>query len=280
MPRDNLVSQPPLTSPMTDGNGTLTKHWAIWFRDVYNRIGFRGGNAIDDTVALVESEQGMGQQAKAGNSRENAQISAVKRDIRRIDSMQQKSVLSRLLGVVQSLSRSISELRAITASYSARLNNVLGFATRISKRLSTPPYGSLYDTADSALIVAAATDVTIPFSLEADSQELTVDTAEDEIEFISGGIAAVIYTATLSASADDTTVQIQPERFDAATSAWILVTGATSEAFLNVSGQAATLSSSLYVNVSKGDKIRLRIRHDQAGSETITVGIRNFGVKL
>lgn len=47
---DNLVSQPPLTIPITNGNGILSKAWAIWFRDIYRRTGYKGGNAIDDLI--------------------------------------------------------------------------------------------------------------------------------------------------------------------------------------------------------------------------------------
>lgn len=50
---DNLVSQPPLTIPITDGNGILSKAWAIWFRDLYRRTGYKGGNAIDDLAAEI-----------------------------------------------------------------------------------------------------------------------------------------------------------------------------------------------------------------------------------
>jgi hypothetical protein len=47
-PKENLVSQPPLTTPMVGNNGILSKAWAIWFRDMYNRVAYKGGNAIDE----------------------------------------------------------------------------------------------------------------------------------------------------------------------------------------------------------------------------------------
>lgn len=56
MARKNLVSQPPLTTPMTDNEGALTKAWSIWFRDVYFRTSYKGGNAIDQNKAEVDQE--------------------------------------------------------------------------------------------------------------------------------------------------------------------------------------------------------------------------------
>ena len=44
----NIVSQPPLNVSVIDNNGLLSKAWAIWFRDIYNRVAYKGGNAIDD----------------------------------------------------------------------------------------------------------------------------------------------------------------------------------------------------------------------------------------
>ena len=51
---DNLVSQPPLTTAITDGNGILTRAWAIWLRDVYKRIAYKGGNSIDDNTSDID----------------------------------------------------------------------------------------------------------------------------------------------------------------------------------------------------------------------------------
>jgi hypothetical protein len=53
MAATNLVSAPPLTAPVVDQGGRISKPWAIWFRDVYRRTSFKGGNAIDDNVKDV-----------------------------------------------------------------------------------------------------------------------------------------------------------------------------------------------------------------------------------
>tara|TARA_R110002012_G_scaffold262505_1_gene444805 strand:+ start:2750 stop:3676 length:927 start_codon:yes stop_codon:yes gene_type:complete len=50
----NIVSQPPLTTPIIDQGGNPSKAWAIWFRDIYNRVSYKGGNAIDDNSDLIE----------------------------------------------------------------------------------------------------------------------------------------------------------------------------------------------------------------------------------
>ena len=42
----NIVSQPPLNVSVIDNNGLLSKAWAIWFRDIYNRVAYKGGNTI------------------------------------------------------------------------------------------------------------------------------------------------------------------------------------------------------------------------------------------
>jgi hypothetical protein len=52
----NLVSQPPLNSPVVDSIGMLNKSWAIFFRDIYNRVGYKGGNAIDENKAINDAE--------------------------------------------------------------------------------------------------------------------------------------------------------------------------------------------------------------------------------
>ena len=51
---DNLVSQPPLSVPMVNENGTPSKVWAIWFRDLYRRTSYKGGNAIDDHKGIID----------------------------------------------------------------------------------------------------------------------------------------------------------------------------------------------------------------------------------
>jgi hypothetical protein len=52
----NQVSQPPLTTPISDSSGTLNRAWAIWFRDLYVRTSFKGGNSIDENKALADEE--------------------------------------------------------------------------------------------------------------------------------------------------------------------------------------------------------------------------------
>lgn len=51
---DNLVSQPPLNVPMVNADGTPSKVWAIWFRDLYRRTSYKGGNAIDDNKGVID----------------------------------------------------------------------------------------------------------------------------------------------------------------------------------------------------------------------------------
>lgn len=53
---ENLVSQPPLQVPLADANGNISKAWSIWFRDLYRRVAFKGGNAIDDNKAQTDQE--------------------------------------------------------------------------------------------------------------------------------------------------------------------------------------------------------------------------------
>ena len=50
---ENIVSQPPLTAAIADQNGMLSRAWAIWFRDLYSRTAYKGGNAIDDNTDLL-----------------------------------------------------------------------------------------------------------------------------------------------------------------------------------------------------------------------------------
>ena len=51
---ENLVSQPPLNTPLVDGNGMPTRALSIWMRDVYRRVAYKGGNAIDDNKAETD----------------------------------------------------------------------------------------------------------------------------------------------------------------------------------------------------------------------------------
>lgn len=50
----NIVSQPPLTTAISDGHGMLSKAWSIWFRDLYRRTAFKGGNAIDENTTAID----------------------------------------------------------------------------------------------------------------------------------------------------------------------------------------------------------------------------------
>lgn len=43
----NNVSQPPYSAPLVNNDGTIHKAWAIWIRDMYRRVAFKGGNTID-----------------------------------------------------------------------------------------------------------------------------------------------------------------------------------------------------------------------------------------
>jgi len=52
----NNVSQPPFTTPLLDGNSLISRPWSNWFRDVYRRIGYKGGNAIDDNKFETDEE--------------------------------------------------------------------------------------------------------------------------------------------------------------------------------------------------------------------------------
>lgn len=58
----NLVSRPPLQVRLIDNNGLMERAWAVWFRDLYRRVAYKGGNSIDeniqdinDLVAAVEA---------------------------------------------------------------------------------------------------------------------------------------------------------------------------------------------------------------------------------
>lgn len=45
--RENIVSTPPLTNSMVNADGTPSRSWAIWFRDIFDRVANKRGNAID-----------------------------------------------------------------------------------------------------------------------------------------------------------------------------------------------------------------------------------------
>lgn len=46
---------PPLQSPIVDANGLMNRAWSTFFRDIYRRIAYKGGNSIDaNTDAINE----------------------------------------------------------------------------------------------------------------------------------------------------------------------------------------------------------------------------------
>tara|TARA_R110002153_G_scaffold173631_1_gene326405 strand:- start:1696 stop:2301 length:606 start_codon:yes stop_codon:yes gene_type:complete len=51
---ENLVSQPPLNTPIVDKNGLPSRVFSIWMRDIYKRIAFKGGNAIDENANITD----------------------------------------------------------------------------------------------------------------------------------------------------------------------------------------------------------------------------------
>lgn len=53
---ENIVSKPPLQAPVVDANNLMTRAWASWFRDLYVRTSFKGGNAIDNNKDEVDEE--------------------------------------------------------------------------------------------------------------------------------------------------------------------------------------------------------------------------------
>lgn len=52
---ENIVSKPPLNTSMVEKNGKPSKTWAIWFRDLYTRTSYKGGNSIDENKEFAES---------------------------------------------------------------------------------------------------------------------------------------------------------------------------------------------------------------------------------
>jgi hypothetical protein len=52
---ENIVGAPPLTTPIVDGSGILSRSWSIWFRDLYRRTAYKGGNAIDDNKSEIDN---------------------------------------------------------------------------------------------------------------------------------------------------------------------------------------------------------------------------------
>lgn len=52
---ENLVGAPPLTTSIVDANGMLNRSWSIWFRDLYRRTSYKGGNAIDANKTEIDN---------------------------------------------------------------------------------------------------------------------------------------------------------------------------------------------------------------------------------
>lgn len=50
----NQVPAPPLTAPLVDNVGNVNRSWAIFFRELYNRTSYKGGNAIDNNITTIE----------------------------------------------------------------------------------------------------------------------------------------------------------------------------------------------------------------------------------
>lgn len=50
----NQVPAPPLTAPLIDNVGNVNRSWAIFFREIYNRTSYKGGNAIDNNITTLE----------------------------------------------------------------------------------------------------------------------------------------------------------------------------------------------------------------------------------
>ena len=51
---ENLVSKPPLQVKLIDQNGLMNRAWSVWFRDLYRRVAYKGGNSIDDNIEDID----------------------------------------------------------------------------------------------------------------------------------------------------------------------------------------------------------------------------------
>lgn len=51
---ENLVSKPPLQVGLIDQNGLMNRAWSVWFRDLYRRVAYKGGNSIDENIQDLE----------------------------------------------------------------------------------------------------------------------------------------------------------------------------------------------------------------------------------
>lgn len=50
----NLVSKPPLQVALIDKNGLMSRAWAVFFRDLYRRVAYKGSNSIDDNIEDID----------------------------------------------------------------------------------------------------------------------------------------------------------------------------------------------------------------------------------
>lgn len=50
----NLVSKPPLQVKLIDQHGLMNRAWSVWFRDLYRRVAYKGGNSIDDNIEDID----------------------------------------------------------------------------------------------------------------------------------------------------------------------------------------------------------------------------------
>lgn len=50
----NLVSKPPLQVKLIDQNGLMARAWSVWFRDLYRRVAYKGGNSIDENIEDID----------------------------------------------------------------------------------------------------------------------------------------------------------------------------------------------------------------------------------
>lgn len=51
---ENLVSKPPLQVRLIDQNGLMNRAWSVWFRDLYRRVAYKGGNSIDENIEDID----------------------------------------------------------------------------------------------------------------------------------------------------------------------------------------------------------------------------------
>ncbi len=51
---ENLVSKPPLQVKLIDQNGLMNRAWSVWFRDLYRRVAYKGGNSIDENIEDID----------------------------------------------------------------------------------------------------------------------------------------------------------------------------------------------------------------------------------